>query len=165
MAKVVKDPLLDYGLVVLVFLLMLGLGATLLPHQFLRALRNPKPLLVGVLSQYMIMPHIALLLAEIFDLPAAVAVGLLIVGCTPGGSTSNLFAFWSGGDVALSIAMTGFRYAFLLFHIRGVHTDHCPSPPCNPFPLQHANWHYRDASTASAVHFVVHGYNQRIQIY
>jgi predicted Na+-dependent transporter len=108
MAQDAKDPLLDYGLTLLVFLLMLGLGATLLPHQLMTALRSPKPLIVGVLSQFVVMPHIALLLAAVFDLEPSTAVGLLIVGCTPGGSTSNLFAFWSSGDVALSIAMTCF---------------------------------------------------------
>ena len=108
MADEKQDFVLDYGMALIVMLLMLGLGASVYPYQFFDALRYPKPLIVGVLSQFLIMPHVAMLLAEIFQLDPMQAVGLLIVGCTPGGSTSNLFAYWSGGDVSLSIAMTVF---------------------------------------------------------
>ena len=91
---------------VFLFLLMLGLGATLSVDKFLQLLRRPQPLLIGLASQYGWMPLIALTLALALELPAAIAVGLIIVSCASGGPLSNFFTHVSRADLALSISMT-----------------------------------------------------------
>ncbi|MCZ6831322.1 MAG: bile acid:sodium symporter [Gammaproteobacteria bacterium] len=91
---------------VFLFLLMLGLGATLSADNFHQILRQPKPLLIGLASQYGWMPLIALTLVLALNLPPAISVGLIIVSCTSGGPLSNFFTYISRADLALSIAMT-----------------------------------------------------------
>ncbi len=94
------------GLAVMIFVLMFGMGATLTWADFARALKKPKALIIGFLSQFGIMPALAFALAKLFQLPDVVAMSLILVGCTPGGTTSNLFSYYAKGDVALSISMT-----------------------------------------------------------
>lgn len=93
-------------LAVLIIVLMVGMGATLERSQLAATLRRPKGLLIGLASQFGWMPLIAFGLAKGLGLPNELALGLLIVGCTPGGTTSNLFAYLARADVALSISMT-----------------------------------------------------------
>lgn len=99
-------------LVVLVFVIMFGLGAGLTPRDFKIALRRPWGLLIGWLTQFGIMPFLAYLLVItlIFQLPEEfalpVAVGALLMGCVPAGTTSNIFAYFSKGNLALSVLMT-----------------------------------------------------------
>ena len=91
---------------VFMFLLMLGLGATLSPNSFRQMLQRPKPILVGLASQFGWMPLVALTLALILELPPAIAVGLIIMSCCSGGPISNFFCYISRADLALSICMT-----------------------------------------------------------
>lgn len=93
-------------LAVLLVVLMIGMGATLTPQRFREIARAPRAALVGVASQFGWMPLIAMGLARVLELPTELAIGLIIVGCTPGGTTSNMFTYYARGDVALSIAMT-----------------------------------------------------------
>jgi len=93
-------------LVVLLFVLMMGMGATLSVSQFKDVLQRPKGIIIGLLSQFGWMPLIGLLLAKVFALPDVLAIGLILIACTPGGTTSNLFAYFIRSDVALSISMT-----------------------------------------------------------
>jgi len=93
-------------LALLLIVLMTGMGATLERSHVKDVLAKPKGVLVGLASQFGWMPLIATGLAMALSLPNELALGLLIVGCTPGGTTSNLFAYLSKADVALSIAMT-----------------------------------------------------------
>ena len=93
-------------LAALLIVLMMGMGATLERSHVRDVLAKPRGVLVGLASQFGWMPLIATGLALAFGLPDELALGLLIVGCTPGGTTSNLFAYLSKADVALSIAMT-----------------------------------------------------------
>ncbi len=93
-------------LAALLIVLMTGMGATLERSHVRDVLAKPRGVLVGLASQFGWMPLIATGLALAFGLPDELALGLLIVGCTPGGTTSNLFAYLSKADVALSIAMT-----------------------------------------------------------
>ncbi|MEP4147626.1 MAG: bile acid:sodium symporter family protein [Halioglobus sp.] len=88
------------------FLLMLGMGATLTVEHFRQVMRQPLPVLVGLCGQYGLMPLIAMLLALGLGLSPAVAVGLVIMGCSTGGAISNFFCYLSRGDLALSISMT-----------------------------------------------------------
>lgn len=91
---------------VLLIVLMTGMGATLDRPQVATVLRKPRGVVIGLLSQFGWMPLIAFGLAWICGLPDELALGLLIVGCTPGGTTSNLYAWLARADLALSIAMT-----------------------------------------------------------
>lgn len=86
--------------------IMLGMGASLTFRDFLIAFRKPKGVLVGLLCQYGIMPFLGYLLAVLLGLPPALAVGLILMGCMPGGTTSNIFTYFSKGVLALSIMMT-----------------------------------------------------------
>lgn len=93
-------------LAILVAVLMAGMGASLTGEDFRRVGKTPRAVLVGLLSQYGWMPAIAYALATWLALPDEMAIGLVIVGCTPGGTTSNMFAYYARADVALSVTMT-----------------------------------------------------------
>ena len=87
-------------------LIMLGLGLGLSIKDFTRILRVPKDFFVGFFSQLVILPIVALAIALILDLPAPIAVGLMIIAAAPGGVTSNVLTKFANGDVALSISLT-----------------------------------------------------------
>jgi bile acid transporter len=91
---------------VMMMVIMLGMGASMTWRDFLIAFRKPKGILIGLLSQYMVMPFLGYLLAVLLGLPPAMAVGLILIACMPGGTTSNIFAYFSKGVLALSIMMT-----------------------------------------------------------
>ena len=86
--------------------IMLGLGLGLSVKDFTRILRVPKDFFVGFFSQLVILPIIALAIALILNLPAPIAVGLMIIAAAPGGVTSNVLTKFANGDVALSISLT-----------------------------------------------------------
>ncbi|CAM9524681.1 unnamed protein product [Phaeothamnion confervicola] len=85
---------------------MVCMGATLHVDDFKAVARQPKPVVLGTLAQYTIMPFMGYLASRIWRLPAPLAVGVMLVGCCPGGTASNLVALIAGADVALSVAMT-----------------------------------------------------------
>jgi BASS family bile acid:Na+ symporter len=91
---------------VMMMVIMLGMGASLTFKDFAIALRKPVGILVGLLCQYGIMPALAFVLAPALQLPPAYAVGLILMGCMPGGTTSNIFTYFSKGTLSLSILMT-----------------------------------------------------------
>ncbi|MEL6645395.1 MAG: bile acid:sodium symporter family protein [Pseudomonadota bacterium] len=93
-------------LALMIFVIMLGMGASLTPRDFYLALRRPYGLAIGVISQYGFMPFIGFLLASLLTVPEAIAVGILIMSCMPGGTTSNIFTYFSKGNLALSVLMT-----------------------------------------------------------
>lgn len=99
-------------LVGLVFVIMFGLGAGLTPNDFRSAFRRPWGLAIGWLTQFGLMPLIAyvLVITLILQLPSEyalpVAVGALLMGCVPAGTTSNIFTYFSKGNLALSVIMT-----------------------------------------------------------
>jgi bile acid transporter len=99
-------PLETTLLGVMMMVIMLGMGASMTFRDFLIAFRKPKGLLVGLLSQFAIMPFLGYMLAVLLGLPSAMAVGLILIACMPGGTTSNIFAYFSKGVLALSIMMT-----------------------------------------------------------
>ena len=90
----------------MMMVIMLGMGASLTWRDFLIAFRKPKGVIVGLVCQYGIMPFLGFALAMILGLPPAIAVGLILMGCMPGGTTSNIFTYFSKGVLALSIMMT-----------------------------------------------------------
>ncbi len=93
-------------LAAMIFVIMLGMGASLTPRDIYLALRRPYGLGIGVVSQYGFMPVIGVLMTLVLGLPEPVAIGLLIISCMPGGTTSNIFTYFSKGNLALSVLMT-----------------------------------------------------------
>jgi BASS family bile acid:Na+ symporter len=91
---------------IMMMVIMLGMGASLTFKDFAIALRKPQGIFVGLVCQYGIMPLLAFLLAKALDLPPAYMVGLILMGCMPGGTTSNIFTYFSKGVLSLSILMT-----------------------------------------------------------
>src|SRR5690606_6744214 len=80
--------------------------ASLTPADFRTVLRRPRGVLIGFLSQFGVMPLIAVGLAWLLNLPPSLAIALILIGCLPGGTTSNMFTYFARGSVALSISMT-----------------------------------------------------------
>jgi len=87
-------------------LIMLGLGLGLSVKDFTRVARNPKDFFVGFICQLFLLPIVALGIALSLNLPAQLAVGLMIIAAAPGGVTSNILTKFANGDVALSISLT-----------------------------------------------------------
>ncbi len=87
-------------------LIMFGMGLTLSKEDIRIVLHRPKDVLFGCLAQFTIMPLMAWLLAKLFALPAELALGVMLVGCCPGGTASNVITYLAKGDLALSVGMT-----------------------------------------------------------
>lgn len=85
---------------------MLGMGLTLTRQDVLNLRHSSRTLIIGVALQYLVMPLGAWLIAVGLDLPKILAVGVILVGACPGGTASNVVAYLSRGDVALSVGMT-----------------------------------------------------------
>lgn len=86
---------------------MFGMGLTLKPGDFKPVLMRPKDIIIGEFAQFIVMPLVAWILCRILDLPAELALGVILVGCCPGGTASNVICYLANGDIALSVAMTG----------------------------------------------------------
>lgn len=87
-------------------IVMLGMGLTLTFKDFAEISKNPKAVVIGVISQFLIMPAIAFGLAKLFQLPPELAIGVILVGSCPGGTSSNVMTFLARGNTALSVACT-----------------------------------------------------------
>ena len=85
---------------------MFTMGLTLKARDFQRILRDPRPILVGVLLQFILMPLLAVVLAKMFGLSNQLTAGLVLVGCCAGGTASNVISYLARADLALSISMT-----------------------------------------------------------
>lgn len=94
----------------LVFI-MFGLGMELTAADFTRLARMPKPVLVGLLGHMFILPLVALAMIGLFPMPAAFALGLIVVAACPGGAVSNLWTHQARGDVALAVTLTALSAA------------------------------------------------------
>lgn len=92
--------------IAVLFVVGLGLGASSTLDDFRSALAKPRAVGIGFASQYVFMPVFAYLLCLIFQVSDYIAIGCVLVGASPGGTTSNIFTYWSQGDVALSITMS-----------------------------------------------------------
>ncbi len=82
------------------------MGTTLKADNFIRVFKRPKEIAIGISAQYIIMPLLALSLASLFNLDAALTVGLVLVGTVPGGTASDVITFLAKGDLALSVSLT-----------------------------------------------------------
>ena len=87
-------------------LLMFDLGLTLQPKDFLLVFKRPRAMFLGLAGQLVVLPVIAITLALVFDLPPLLFIGLVLIACCPGGSSSNVFSMLAKGDVALSVSLT-----------------------------------------------------------
>ncbi len=87
-------------------IIMLTMGLTLTTDDFRILARRPLDILVGAAAQFLIMPCVAYLLVHVFQLEPALALGILLVGCCPGGVSSNIMSYLCHGDVAFSVGMT-----------------------------------------------------------
>lgn len=98
-------------------LLMFNLGLTLLPEDFKILIYKPKAVVIGLLGQIVILPAIAFVLAAVFRLNAIFYVGVILIACCPGGSSSNIFSLLAKGDAALSVVLTALSSVITLFTI------------------------------------------------
>lgn len=87
-------------------IVMFGMGITLTFNDFGEVFKHPKSVIIGVIGQFVIMPSIAFFLAKAFNLPADLAVGVILVGSCPGGTSSNVMTYLAKGNTALSVACT-----------------------------------------------------------
>ncbi|MEO1783672.1 bile acid:sodium symporter family protein [Thermodesulfobium sp. 4217-1] len=102
------EPFKPYGSWIpwLLGVIMLGMGLTLTLDDFKLVLTRPLDILLGVLIRYFVMPGVALSVALLLRLPPELAAGLILVGCCPSGTASNVMTFLSKGDTALSVTVS-----------------------------------------------------------
>lgn len=100
------SPLLTAFLPIALGIIMLGLGLSLTLADFARVARFPKPVLIGLACQIILLPFLCFLIAKGFGLAPALAVGLMLLAASPGGTSANLYSHLAHGDVALNITLT-----------------------------------------------------------
>ncbi|CDF83219.1 hypothetical protein PKB_1869 [Pseudomonas knackmussii B13] len=100
------SPLLTLFLPIALGIIMLGLGLSLTLADFARVVRYPKPVLIGLVCQILLLPLACFLITLGFGLEAALAVGMMLLAASPGGTTANLYSHLAHGDVALNITLT-----------------------------------------------------------
>ena len=96
-------------------LLMFDLGLALRPDDFRLFVHRPYSLLAGLFGQIILLPLIAWCVGTLFHVPPLFFLGVMLVACSPGGSSSNVFSMLAGGDVALSVSLTAFSSVITLF--------------------------------------------------
>jgi BASS family bile acid:Na+ symporter len=101
----------------ILIILMFLLGTDLNKKSFTDVARNPRAVLIGMIGQIIILPIIAFALAWVLDLPPVYFMGLVLIACCPGGSSSNVFSMLAKGDVALSVTLTAISSIITLFTI------------------------------------------------
>ncbi len=106
--SVLNEVLLPLGLA----FIMLGMGLSLTKQDFVQLFKIPKPIIVGLVGQIVLLPALAFVIAFAFELTAPLAIGLMILASCPGGTTSNMFSHLARANVALSIALTTFCTLF-----------------------------------------------------
>lgn len=99
------------------FLIMMGMGLSLVVNDFKRVVKYPKAVGIGLANQLILLPIIGFALANIMPLRPEYAVGVMLLVLCPGGTTSNLFTYLAKGDVALSVTMTAIASVITVFSI------------------------------------------------
>ncbi|MFJ5657754.1 bile acid:sodium symporter family protein [Streptomyces microflavus] len=100
------SALITTGLPIALAIIMFGLGLSLTTDDFRRVTRSPKAVVVALVLQVLVLPLVAFGLVKIFDLDPLLAVGVMLLAASPGGTTANLFSHLFRGDVALNITLT-----------------------------------------------------------
>ena len=103
----VLQPVPTKSINYLLAVIMFGMGLTLNVHDFKIVFSRPKDIIIGCLAQFTVMPLLAWGLCKAFQLDEALALGVVLVGCCPGGTASNVITYLAKGDLALSVGMTG----------------------------------------------------------
>lgn len=98
-------------------ILMFELGLNLKWNDFKLFATRPKPVIAGLLGQLIVLPIIAFLLSKALNLPPLFVVGFVLIACSPGGSSSNVFSLLAKGDVALSVSLTACSSIITMFTI------------------------------------------------
>lgn len=98
-------------------LLMFQLGMELDRASFWRVLKKPLPVFIGLTGQLLLLPLLAFAIGCWFSLPPVFFIGLMLIACCPGGSSSNVFSMLAKGDVALSVLLTALSSVITLFTI------------------------------------------------
>ncbi len=96
-------------------LIMFGVALDIKTTDFTNLLKSPRPVIVGIISQFLLIPFITFLLVNIIDPEPSIALGMIIVGACPGGNISNFMSKLAGGNAALSISLTAFASIASLF--------------------------------------------------
>ncbi len=90
----------------LIQVIMFGMGTSLSPRDFSEVVKSPKSVLIGVSAQFLIMPLLGFFLAGISGLSPEIAAGIILVGCSPSGTASNVMAYLAKANLALSVTLT-----------------------------------------------------------
>ncbi|MFE7720872.1 bile acid:sodium symporter family protein [Nocardia rhizosphaerihabitans] len=101
-----NSPLVSVGLPLALAVIMFGLGLSLTVADFTRIAKSPRIVAIALLCQVIALPIVAFGLVLLFDLPAILAVGMMLLASSPGGTTANLFSHLFRGDVALNVSLT-----------------------------------------------------------
>lgn len=100
-----------------IFLIMMGMGLSLVTNDFKRVVKYPKAVAIGLTNQLLFLPLVGFALATFMSLEPEYAVGVMLLVLCPGGTTSNLFTYLAKGDVALSVTMTAIASVITVFTI------------------------------------------------
>lgn len=111
---------MDSGIITIILplalaIIMIGLGLELTPNDFKRVSKHPKAVFIALFCQLFLLVGIAFLLCKVFTLPPLLAVGLMLLAASPGGSTANLFSYLFKGDLALNITLTAINSVVAAF--------------------------------------------------
>lgn len=106
---------LGFLIVPLLGFIMLGMGATLSVSDFIKAAKDPRGVVIGLVLQFLLMPFLAYVTGKMLRLPEELFIGVVMVGTVAGGTASNVIAYLAGGNVALSITMTACSTAAGIF--------------------------------------------------
>lgn len=98
--------LIDIGLPLVLAFVMIGIGLTLQVDDFTRQRRKPLPSVIGVIGWAVGVPLLGFLVVTVFNLPTPLAIGVILVAATSGGTTSNVMAYLARGNVALGLVLT-----------------------------------------------------------
>lgn len=98
-------------------LLMFELGLTLRIEDFKLFRQRPRPIIAGLIGQILFLPVLAFMLGYTFRLEPLFFIGIMLIACSPGGSSSNIFSMIAKGDVALSVSLTALSSIITLFTI------------------------------------------------
>jgi BASS family bile acid:Na+ symporter len=100
------SALTEIALPIALGVIMFGLGLDLTLEDFRRVSRSPKAIIVALVCQLLVLPAVCFGLVKLFDLPPLLAIGMMLLASSPGGTTANLFSHLFRGDVALNISLT-----------------------------------------------------------
>lgn len=112
-----QTGLVTVGLPIALAVIMFGLGLSLTPQDFGRVLRSPRAVVAALVVQVLVLPVLAFGLVVLADLPPLLAVGVMLLVASPGGTTANLFSHLFRGDVALNISLTAINSVLAAFTI------------------------------------------------